>query len=399
MNIIFNSKLFVDTLQNVKYLDEDAIILGLKERGAFWGIPYTVNKIASNSVVRQLLIILFPLILISYLLLKFLITGIKATLRKKKQLKVDSYYILAAPFSRSINNRINKHASNACWILNDGINEKDYIIPSGKFVCSYELIGIIDIFLSVIESFVAYILIIRKYGTYYMLASLNAFRWLNYLKTCNHIPDSSVIYFNNHKDRWAFLEDTITCKYKILIQHGTEVSNCDEDLARKRGMLHVVGGGWTQNLPHKYQTLNEVITFSDKEFSAMSQSIFHGSPECVIGGYGFETYPLESDKYSVLIIAHSGIYYDIEKKLIDLLSQLSIDLYVKNHPTQSNEKYEELLKVYKFHLITEQKFPHVNKVITYDSTLAHEYMSVGIDVIYHTNRSVEQIVEAIKVEL
>ena len=97
-----------------------------------------------------------------------------------------------------------------------------------------------------------------------------------------------------------------------------------------------------------------------------------------------------------MIICHSGLYFDKEVEIIKALKDFDIDLYVKNHPTQTNEGYERLEKSCRFTLISGQKFPHVNLVITYDSTLAHEYQSVGVEVLYHTFISTEQIKKIIK---
>ena len=70
---------------------------------------------------------------------------------------------------------------------------------------------------------------------------------------------------------------------------------------------------------------------------------------------------------------------------------MNIDIYVKNHPTQSNELYLKLQEDSIFTFIKGQRFPHVNLVITYDSTLAHEYRSVGIEVLYPTMLSLHEI--------
>lgn len=395
MNVLSDAKLFVATLQNDKYLHEDAILLGLTKKYVFYGINKNINKYVNNIFAKYSLILIFPLGFILLVIKDFFKSCNKIIFVKKERLKEEEYFIASTNFSKSINNRINKHIGNVCWLLNENINPKDYIIPNGKFISCNQIVGIDDAFSSLIGSFVVYLLICRKYGFYFMLGSLNAYKWLLFWKACKNIPKVSSLYFVDHKDRWAFLEDNINCDNKTLIQHGTEISNCSDDLAKSRGMHHISEGGWTQDIPYKYKSLKKVIAFSDKEISALKLSIIGCTPEFVVGGYDFETYLLDSNKLSVLIIAHSGIYFEKESQIIRALQDLHIDIYVKNHPTQSNESYHELRKHFNFTIISEQRFPYVDLVITYDSTLAHEYMSIGINVLYHTQNSLDKIIKSI----
>ena len=391
MNFLSDAKLFVETLKNDKYLHEDAILLGVRRKSSFYGVPQNAVKYFANPLSKTVFVVIYPVVLIVLTVKNLIQTLIKKKCVKKETLPKGEYYIASSNFSKAINNRINKHIGKACWLLNDGVNPNDYVIPSGMYISSLQMVNVSDIFSASVSTFLAYILICKQFGFYYMLCSMNAFKWLMYWKACKQLPIESSLYFVDHKDRWAFLEDHIRSKHKTLIQHGSEVANCSDDIAKKRAMNPVPGGGWTQNMPYKYQTLSRVIAFSEKEISAMKLSIIGCNPEFVMGGYEFETYPLKSDKFSVLIIAHSGIYFEKEKEIIKGLQELNIDIYVKNHPTQSNELYLKLQEDSIFTFIKEQRFPHVNLVITYDSTLAHEYRSVGIEVLYHTMISLHEI--------
>lgn len=400
MNIISDAKLFVLTLKNDKYLHEDAILLGIRRKLCFYGIPQGINKYIDNPLAKSVLVILFPFFLLIIVLIRFIYSIFVNCLCKKEKLNGGEYFIATSNFSKSINNRINKYIRNACWLLNDGINSSDYLIPSKKYIYSLHVVNIRDLFSAFAGVFFSYFLILKQFGSYYMLRSLNAFQWLLFKKACDKIPFDSSIFFIDHKDRWAYLEDHIDCKLKTLIQHGSEISNCLENIAKIRELKPVPGGGWAQNnIPSKFKTLTKVIAFSDKEISAIKISLIDCSPEYKIGGYDFETYPLGSEKFSVLIIAFSGDFFEIESQIIKELQDFPIDIYVKNHPTQSNEQYVNLKSKFRFNLLTEQRFPHVNCVITYDSTLAHEYKSVGIEVLYHTILSIEKIKKTIKKQL
>lgn len=395
-NIISDAKLFVGTLENDKYLYEDAILSGVRTKTVFWGIPQNVDKYLLNRLCKVGFIAVYPFALIVLVGKNFIQKSICNLCHRKRILFEDEYFLASTNFSKSINNRINKHIKKSCWLLNDGVNPNDYVIPSGKYIYSQQLINIPDIFSASIGTFIAYILICKQYGFFYMLCSMNAFKWLMYWKACKKIPVESSLYFINHKDRWAFLEDHINSKNKTLIQHGTETDNCSDIIAKKRALHPIAGGGWTQNMPYKYQTLSRVIAFSEREISAMKLSVIRCEPEFVVSGYSFETYPLKSDNFSVLIIAYSEYYFDIEFQILKALQDFPIDIYIKNHPTQSNVRYESIRKKMRFTLLKEQCFPQVNCVIAYNSTLAHEYSSVGVEVIYHTIYSIDEIKRIIK---
>ena len=98
-------------------------------------------------------------------------------------------------------------------------------------------------------------------------------------------------------------------------------------------------------MPNKYTTIDCVISFSEKEKEAMKLSILDCETEFTIIGFDFETYSLDSNRYSVLIIAHSGLYFEKEASIIKSLQNLDVDIYVKNHPTQSNEGYYYRTKI------------------------------------------------------
>lgn len=391
MSIIKYAKLFVRTIENDKWLYEYEILSGMTKRHSFFGINDKFNIYFRIPMIRPLFIVLFPFILLFFVCWEGLKTSLQVLKLKRTILRSDTFFLATTNFSSSINNRINKQIGNACWILNTNIHSNSYIIKGNRYISCYRLISLFDVLKIGLGSILSYVFICKQYGVFYMLESINSYRWLLYYRACQRIPIESSIFFINHKDRWAFLDDHINCKTKTLIQHGTEIIKCKRESDLLRNMIELPNGGFVQNMPNKYKTLTHVIALSEKEVQALKSSIIESNPEFKIGGYGFETYPLESNKYSVLIIAHSGIYLDKEINIIQNLQDFPIDLYVKNHPTQNNDVYVKLLTKYRFTLITEQKFPHVDVVITYDSTLAHEYSSVGIKVIYHTQHNIEEI--------
>lgn len=401
MNCFTDAKLFVKTLCNDQYLFDTALTDKLLERYVFYGLNSRYNKPFRMPLIRWIMVVIYPIGLFFFLLYKTMMSVIKVLLTPKECLYNDEYFLATTNFSASINYRVNKYAPNTIWILNENVCANNYNISSHKSIKILSLISIKDILSSLISSLISYILICKQYGCFYMLCSLNAFSWLLYWHACQYIPSKSSIYFIDHKDRWAFLVDHTKCINKTLIQHGTEIAKCPKEYALLSNYLPLNDKKveWTQNVPNKLKTLTRVISFSSDEASALKQAILDCNPEFVVSGYDFKTDALDSEKFSILIIAHRGVYFEIEKKIIEKCQNIPVVLYVKNHPTQSNDSYFNLLNKYKFIFLTEQKFPHVNLVISYDSTLANEYKSVGIEVIYHTEHSIEEIVDIIKARL
>ena len=395
MRLVDEPMLFLETLRNDKYLYEDTIHIGLNNQRTFYGISNKIDGFLRLPCLKWTFIIFYPILLLMYVLLSFLMILVRNVISKHITLESGNYFIAATPFSKSINSRVNRHVGDACWIMNCYNNFRRYDIISGNYVSCIQLINIKDVFAVTFEVLIVYVLLMQKYGAFYMLESFNALQWFLLYRACRQIPATSHIFFINHKDRWAYLEDKLECVHKTLIQHGTERIYCSKEEAERRGLIPV-GCYFVHNIPNRYHTLNKIITLSEQENEALKKSILDCHPSFVVGGYGFETYSLNSKRFSVLIICHSGLYIDKEVEIIKALKDFDIDLYVKNHPTQTNEGYERLEKSCRFTLISGQKFPHVNLVITYDSTLAHEYQSVGVEVLYHTFISTEQIKKIIK---
>lgn len=401
MNLLANAQLFVQTLCNDQYLFELAVVNKLLKRYTFYGIGSRLDTLIRIPPIREIIIVIYPIFFIIYLLYKTVVSIIRVVFTHNIHVQNDEFFLATTNFSNSLNNRINKYAPETCWILNENVQALNYNISSHKYIRLWNLLSIKDVISSALSSFLSYILVCKRFGFFYMLCSLNAYRWLLYWQACKYIPSCASIYFIEQKDRWAFLVDHIKCKNKTLIQHGTEVVNCSKEIALSSNYQPLNGhiGKWTQNVPYKLKTLTSVISFSSIETLAIKQAILDCDPKFTISGYGFKTYDLDSERFSILIIAHSGIYFETEKKIIEECQRVPVSLYVKNHPTQSNEPYFNLLNKYDFIFLTEQKFPHVNLVVSYDSTLANEYKSVGIDVIYHTEHSVEKIIDIIRARL
>ena len=90
---------------------------------------------------------------------------------------------------------------------------------------------------------------------------------------------------------------------------------------------------------------------------------------------------------SILLIGCDWLYGDIELDIIKKYSnQPNVYLYVKPHPNYPSSFYKKLLKTYEFTLIEQRElFPDVDEIISYESTLAYEYMLWNKKVHIHSN--------------
>ena len=168
------------------------------------------------------------------------------------------------------------------------------------------------------------------------------------------------IFFSNQSDRWALLFDNLPSKSKTLLQHGVDV-NYGDKIVKLTNIDHfyaISNGSWQNS--YKY--------------------LLNCKPDLHIMKPTIELSEIKEDNVSVLIISNL-IYIDIETKIMDKLRRLPVKLYVKKHPGENNEdNYQQLRDKYGFILITGKFFPKVDYVISYESTLAYEYMGYNVPV-------------------
>ena len=87
------------------------------------------------------------------------------------------------------------------------------------------------------------------------------------------------------------------------------------------------------------------------------------------------------------------MFIKYEGQIIKELQGLDIELYLKNHPAEVNSKYDSLRNQFNFNFIEgkDTRFPDVDLLISYDSTLAYEYASVGAKVLYYGHFDINNI--------
>jgi len=172
----------------------------------------------------------------------------------------------------------------------------------------------------------------------------------------------SFVYFSLI-DKWAYLFANDTKHSNILIQHGIL-----EDIPYVR-----------MNAPHKVYYVNkkqkEIL---EKRLFSIKPVISQFRPLLQFSG---EQKLLKNGKMDVLVVCCPK-FIEQERRIIGAIATVNkYNLYVKTHPGFSNnEMYDELQSKFKFVLLEKYDYPKVNYVVSYNSTLAIEYMDVGVTV-------------------
>lgn len=383
--------LFLETSKNDFFVNDYLNEMLNRREIYLWAEHLLPDWLVEDRIRVYILKLLFPFfyfIYCTYCLFKTLVITIKSS---HICLHNGEYYSASGPFSSAINKRVNKYINNATWVLNSGINPADYTIKDSKYVTIFQILKIKDIFSCYYDSLVILFLVYRKFSGRYILFALKSYSWLLYYNALKYIPPQSTIYFHDQKDRWAFCVDKLNISRKVLIQHGSEIS-----IKFNQGDLKIGKGKYCRPVPYRLKTISEIYAFSEDEYKAIVSSIVEGNPQKYITGYELDIRTIPHSRPSILIVGHVCLYGDIEEKLISDLQSLNVDIYVKNHPTQDRSFYEKILLKYSFNLVDNDFFPDVDIVVSYNSTLAFEYESIGKIVIYHTKKTYCEIIEQIK---
>lgn len=235
---------------------------------------------------------------------------------------------------------------------------KEYSMYSGikKRDCGRALLLSVRLLFIVFYRYHKYDFLFRTYNSY------------EYFLSCLYIEQSDesnqFIYFSTI-DRWAFLFGNDTYHQNVFIQHGI-----------LEGSIQFV----------KYRAPNYVYYINKHEQMVFEQNIYLGKPRSTYYRPGLEFTSNEklkdNGKLNLLIICCNR-FLDQEKKYIQQLAEKGkYNIYIKPHPGfKDHSEYFALQKKYKLEILDKGDFPAVDKVISYDSTLAIEYENMGVSVL------------------
>ena len=116
----------------------------------------------------------------------------------------------------------------------------------------------------------------------------------------------------------------------------------------------------------------------------MSSDVLNCDPEVYYVGYSLKQFNenLAGDK-AILIVGYYSLFNKKEEELITFFQGSGIKIYLKNHPVFPSSVYNQMRDKLVFELLDGPRFPKVDYVFSYGSTLALEYENLGARVILY----------------
>lgn len=279
------------------------------------------------------------------------------------------------------------------------LEDGDYILPEQKpTVTVFDFIKYGEIAKSAVQAFILHLSAIVKFGYDKYFLSYKAYEWCITDYALRHVPEDVELVYSYICDRNAILIDNLLNKNKNLIQHGTmHFGNTDGrnpymEFHEERDFY--LWKGLYKSSPARVYCYTEIDEW------ALSNSVIANHPDYVYIGYGFKP-AFKPEKKSVLIVANYNFYSRNEEIILQQLQGLDIEIYLKNHPAIANSFYDDMRMKYQFVFIegVDTKLPEVDLLISYDSTLANEYASIGTKVLYYGRFEIKDIAHIVKTAL
>ena len=279
-------------------------------------------------------------------------------------------------------------------------NPFDFIkLPDAyKSLCALDYVNYLEIWECAWQAIILHIEVVYKLGYDKYMLTLRAFDWCMADFALRHVPLDVDMTFSSICDRMAILYDRLPHSQKTMVQHGTmHFHNVVLDAS------HYV---WQDDLgAYIWKSLYKsspttVYCYTKDDEIALSRSVIANHPKYIHMGYGFKT-AFKPEKKSLLIVGQPSLFFETEKQIIKQLQGLDIIVYLKNHPAESNALYKELRQEFDFRFIQglDTRLPAVELLISYDSTLAYEYASVGTKVLYYGHFEIKDIRNTVIKEL
>ena len=275
-------------------------------------------------------------------------------------------------------------------------NPFDFIkLPDAyKSLCALDFISYGEIWISAWQSVILHFRIVLSLGYDKYLLTYRAYEWCLTDFALRHIPLDVEMTYSSICDRMAILYDRLPHTRKTMIQHGT--------MHFHNLVLEASHYIWQDDLgAYIWKSLYKsspttVYCYTKDDEIALSRSVIANHPQYIHMGYGFKT-AFKPEKKSLLIVGQPSLFIDKEREIIKNLQGLDIIIYLKNHPAESSALYDGLRGEFRFTFIEglDTKLPEVDLLISYDSTLAYEYASIGTKVLYYGHFDIDNIREVV----
>lgn len=253
--------------------------------------------------------------------------------------------------------------------------EDNKIFSDFKQIPLLRCISLSDVVRSFVYSIETTCLMHRKYGKNDVLfRSYASFEFYLACFCFFQLDESNEVIYTSTYSRWGYLFGNLPIKTTFL-QHG------------------MLGN----NLPYLIKAGCPTIGFflNEEEKDNCCRQLFSGVPEIhYLEGLKFSSNEklLTNGKRNVLIVCNL-IHFNKEEKLAKNLYGLGdYNIYLKPHPLDSYDRYMELNKEVPFIILDKKDYPKVDLVVSYNSTLAIEYRDAGVRVIWHDDKTTEEII-------
>jgi hypothetical protein len=184
-----------------------------------------------------------------------------------------------------------------------------------------------------------------------------------YLVCCfvNNTEHRNNFGFYNTYDRWAFL--MCNTPKATFIQHGS--------LTEQLSFIKIGTPYTAYYINEKQEKIVERVLLKGKPRSVKYRSHIVFTENELL---------MRNDKKNVLLVCWSK-RIEAEWGICELLYK-DVNLYIKPHPgDKDNPAYKEMSDKYGCVIISKTGYPHVDVVVSYESTLADEYEDVDVKVI------------------
>lgn len=379
---ILPRKLFLISRYNVLFINDFYKKTGRNEFNEYPGLPKRAFHNSKYDNLYKLYAIMVAILYPILLTVKLFEAFIKTAMCRKRSFSGKNFFLATSIALPRVCKNAKIEYQDSYWL--DVPWSYKSPVDAEYRLNYYELLSLNDIFVAYINAVRIFFFVLFKEGLGRLFLNINCYEWLLYYYMLDKLPKDATVYFCNHMDIWVPLLDSINVKKRILVQHGTEIVKFNKyKLGSNFYNYNKEYSFWSYNVPYKYKRIDFVYTFTPIEYCSLCNSILANRPDYEIVGYGIRLSEIKSEKYLILIIGFYRQNAEIEGLLLDSLSELDVKIMLKNHPTIPKCRYDVLLDKYDFEIIEGQVFPKPNLVLSYESTLALEYASLGVDVVYY----------------
>lgn len=342
-----------------------------------------LNKIHASwlqSIIYKVCIVLEPLVSLLVVTVLLIPYCFKAIFTKKQPLS-NELYIDNCPLLKGRTIAAEKYEVATDWLYSFDVAKKDWD-KAKRCHSIFEFVSGWDVIKAYYLSVCAILGAQTKLKFKYVFRTFNSFEFFLMYYVLQNISPEITLCFCNQIDRYAILFDHAPQKNRALFQHGIEMPYAD----------------WPVKLEHT----DTVYVLSKEETKNLFKAAFKVKPTHI-----YQLKPTieltklpDDNNFKILIVGFPGyLLFDKEKAIVKAFAEEGYSVYLKPHPGKEDmTKYKELADAHKKYckLILEKKFPDVDVICSYRSTLAVEYQAHGKFVMMYDDYSVENMIQRIK---